>query len=113
VREPNTLFPDVPVELDRLRHFRVDFRALIEIQDVLGGHLPADGEVARLPIAKVRDVFAAALRHEDSSITPEQVGRYVTTANLKEVLAAFTEAWRLAMGEGESQPRPLVRALLQ
>jgi len=109
----HVLFPEVPVELDRMRHFRIDFNALIQIQQSLDGQLPADGELMRLPISKVRDVFAAALRHEDPNLTPADVGRWIHVGNMKDALAAFERAWKLAMGEGDSPARPLLRAMLQ
>jgi hypothetical protein len=111
--QDHELFPEVPVVLDRPRRFRIDFNALIAMQE-LPGLVNGGDPTTTFSAAQFRAAVAAALKHEDPSITPEQVGAWIHAGNLAEVAEAFSRAWRLAMGEGggDAAPRPLRRAMV-
>jgi len=93
----------VPVELDRVRHLRLDCGALADAEEQTGRSYLLQGPMSHRDI---RAILWAGLRHEDPKLTMEQVGRMVTNRNVNAVLKAIGQAMRDGMAEEEDEETP-------
>ncbi len=83
------------------RRLRYDLNAWAEIGDRLGltvriAHVQQDLLEARLPLRALRTVLWAGLIHENNKITEEEVGSWVDTDNMAEVLKDFFSHFGIA-----------------
>lgn len=99
--------PVVPLTLDRPRTLKMDFNALAYLEEHAGFSIMSPEMWANLKMKVVRIVVTAALRHEDSSLTPEIVGKLLHMGNLQVVMKAVGDAWKLSMGTEDAPLRPL------
>jgi hypothetical protein len=65
----------VPVKLDRLRHLKFSFNALADLQDA--DPLIFTKDVGSLPV--IRRYLWAGLKHEDPTLTEEEIGDILET----------------------------------
>ena len=85
----------VTIELGgKERHLKYDLNAIAEIGERLNinirlDHLREDLFGASLPLSTLRVLLWAGLRHEDTELTPEQVGEWVDLDNIEEVGKRF------------------------
>ena len=91
------LVPMVTIQLDRERHLRVDWNALINLERASGKSV-LDPTLWEKPRVKdLRRMLWAALLHEDPLLTETFVGDLVDSANMSTVMAQVTEAYRMSM----------------
>lgn len=89
----------VEVKLDKPRHFRYDFNALVELEEHTGVDLLAGAGWQPTKFADIRWFVWLGLKHEDAELTEEQVGAMLGMDNLTEVTDAMNRAFDLAMPE--------------
>jgi hypothetical protein len=82
------------ITLDKERTLRYDLNALDLIGEKLGitirfGMVDEDLLNTPMPLGALRTILWAGLRHEDSSLTEEQVGAWVGQDNMREVIDTF------------------------
>lgn len=101
--------PMVPVTLDRIRQLKVDFNALCAMEEKSGKSVMKPNSWSNMKIADLRVMLWAGLRHEDKTLTLEQVGKMVTMTNMKDTMEAVTKAWSLHVETPGAPPTPLAQ----
>lgn len=91
----------VSITLDKPRQLRYDLNAMAEIEERLGVGLDKLDQI-EMKAKTARLMLWAGLIHEDSSLTPEQVGAMVDMGSLNEVNVAIARALGEAGVEGNS-----------
>lgn len=91
--------PLVPVDLDKRRHLRVDLNAMCKIEEATG---LAFSDIDPNKISSMRLFLWAALLHEDSALTVDEVGSWVHSGNLADVNQAINIALGIAVPSSES-----------
>ena len=99
---PTAVTGAVPIELDRPRTLKADLNALCAIEERTGLNLLADG-VSLQSARHARAFLWALLRHEDPDLTEEQVGGFISAANLPGIMQTIGEAFAAAMPEAEPE----------
>jgi hypothetical protein len=82
----------VEVELDRLRHFRMDFNAMTEAEAATGLNLLQPDIWGKMTATQLRALMFAALKWEDPALTLEAVGEMLTLSNASDALEKLTAA---------------------
>jgi hypothetical protein len=112
--------PTIPIMLDRERHLRMDLWAGFQAEHKLAelyGKKPEDVSILadfgndRLTMTHVLVLLWAALRHEEPTLTLEQVGHLAQLSDLVRVRDAVIEAWNADYaGQANGQPAPAAAA---
>lgn len=105
-KPPSPLIPLTPVELDRPRNLLLDFNALAYIEQTAKISVVQPEVWKNLTPKVVRTMLVGALRHEDPSLTEHQVGAWLHMGNLKTVMEAVGQAWKIAFQGPEGQGYP-------
>lgn len=89
----------VTIVLDKERHLRYDLNAIALISEKLQltlrlGHLVEDLVSRPIPVAGLRTILWAGLRHEDPALTEEQLGAMVDAEQIPELLRSFFALFR-------------------
>jgi len=94
----------IPITLDKDRTLLYDFNAFIELEEIYGDINKAFKGLEQLKMKPIRDMIWAGLIHEDESLTPKQVGKMLSMANLEEVALKITEALGISLPEPDGKP---------
>lgn len=99
----NPLTTSVQVELDKPRHLSFPFNAFVAFEEATGQDLLAvfDGMAkGNRPTMKVlRAMVWSGLLQEEPTLTPEQVGEFMSLRNFAELAPLLAEALMLALPE--------------
>lgn len=96
--------PSVKVELDKERHLRLDFNALIAAEEATGKTFMEMQE--NVGIRDLRAILWAGFLHEDPDLTEEQVGAMVHVGNLSRIFEVVQEAIASSFPEGDGEKNP-------
>jgi len=81
----------VYIELDKKREFCLDLNTLSEIEDAYGDFDTAVSAFQKKSAKALRFLLYAGLKHEDDSLTLEQVGAMVKIFNLSKITDKIAE----------------------
>ena len=81
----NPAAPVVEIELDRVRHMRLDFNALADFEDATGKSAFDAKTFSTLRGADLRALLWASMVHEDPTLSMEQVGAMIHFGNIEYV----------------------------
>jgi len=84
----------VTIDLDRERVLRFDFNALSLFEETTGLNSLDASIWGALNAKNLRAMLWAALRHEDPSLTQEQVGSMLHSGNIAYITERITEAYK-------------------
>ena len=100
--------PDVKIFLDKWRTIRFDLNAMVRLEEMTGKSL-FDGTFlsSDMSAKDIRAVLWACLSGEDSELTIEQVGSWISVSNMAEVASKLSEAFEAAMPDGKGEEVPL------
>ena len=99
----------VPIMLDRERFLRVDFNALIMVEQRQGRSILNPDSWGNLKLKDLAYMAWAALRHEDPTLTEKGVMRLLNHSNFERVMKAVSAAWT-ASTKQEGDPLELALA---
>jgi len=100
--------PSVEIELDKIRMLRVNFNALIELEERTGRSVMNAEAWSGMKTADVRLMLWLSLREDDPTLTEKQVGRLLHLGNLPYVMGQVSKAWTNAIsGPEDGSVRPL------
>lgn len=92
--------------MDKARNLKFGFNALIELEDALGKPIAEIGDGFRMK--DFRTVLFYGLKHEDSSLTLEEVGNlmdiYIEENSLEKLSTSLSEAFTKATGGKDATP---------
>jgi len=95
----------VPIMLDKERHLKFGFGAMIALEDLTGKTffeiIQELQDLENIKVSKIRDIMWAALIHEDKELTLEQTIDILDQGNCMDLLGKLMEAVELAMGGNE------------
>lgn len=102
----DAIVPTVEIELGRPRRLRLDFNALVRIEEATGFNLLADSEwFTRLTAKHLRGIVWACLERDGGpESTLDEVGAMLGLGSLGKIMEAFGELWRLSMPNAEAAP---------
>lgn len=98
------LKPVVDIELDKVRHFLINFQALTQIEEITGKNVLDPASFEQMNLHDMRAMVCCALRHEDKTLTVEQVGEMISPSNIPYVMSQMSKAWRVANGVQDKPP---------
>lgn len=84
----------VKIDLDRERELRFDFNALSLFEETTGLNSLDTSIWQSLNARNLTTMLWAALKHDDPSLTREQVGAMIHTGNIGYVTERITEAYK-------------------
>jgi hypothetical protein len=84
----------VTIELDRERALRFDFNALSLFEETTGLNSLDASIWQSLNAKNLRAMLWAALKHDDPSLTQEQVGSMLHSGNIGYITERITEAYK-------------------
>jgi hypothetical protein len=96
--------PIVEIELDKLRHLRMDFNALAKVEEVTGKSFLNGVSWQNMTVRDYRALLWACLIHEDPELTLEDVGAMVHVGNVDYITERLTKLWAKSTPETD---RPL------
>jgi len=106
-----SVVPSVPIKLDRERKLRLDLNAMALIEERTGKNVFKAEFWQGITAADLRICLWACLVHEDSELTPEQVGAMIHPGNINEVSQALLKTVSASLPErdtaGGSSENPL------
>ncbi|MCL6611176.1 MAG: hypothetical protein K6T66_06525 [Peptococcaceae bacterium] len=91
----------VKIMLDKERHLLYDLNAFACLEEEYGNIDGALDALAKGKVNALRAILWAGLVHEDESLTPKDVGKLLTLADLQRVAEAVNEALSHAMPQPE------------
>ena len=93
---------------EQTRYLRFDLNAFAELEEEYGDIETAMTNLEKGSIKALRAILWAGLLHEDSSLTPKQVGSWISIQDLPSLSGTLGEAIRTAMPveteEGQAGP---------
>jgi len=93
----------------RTRHLRITFATLMELENGGTRSIMEKGTWEALEITEVATFVAAALKHEDPTVTPKYVGKFLGTHNLRYIFSVLATAWNVSQtGQAEYVPLEVV-----
>ena len=92
----------VKIQLDKERNFELDLNAMVIFEELTGKSLFKGALSQDMSAKELRALLYAGLKHEDKSLTEEQVGGMITLDNMSRIAETLTKAWGLANGEDKS-----------
>ena len=99
----NQTNPVVEIELDKTRHLKLDFAALLALEEKTGVNIfDADSFTVNSP-TKLRAMVWCMLIHEDPDLTLVEVGRLIDLKHFAQLAEKVAQAQELAMPEIESK----------
>lgn len=98
--------PVVEIELDKIRHLRLDFNALARAEEATGKSLLNGIAWQNMTVKDYRALVWACLLHEDPELTLEDVGSLIHVGNVEYVTSCLTQLWA-ASNPKEEADRPL------
>lgn len=81
---------NVKLVLDKERTLKFNLNTLVDVEDKLGFSLSEMGD--KVSIKVMRTLLHAGLKHEDASLTEEQVGELISMDNITVVQEALGKA---------------------
>jgi len=96
--------PVVSIQLDRPRNLRITFNTLVEIEQETGKSIMDRATWLELGVRDLRIILWAALKHEDPSLTIDDVGRMLGPQNMEDVANAIGKAFEVSMARSEQGP---------
>lgn len=87
------------------RNLFFDFNALIELEKKYGSVSAAMSGIKDLKIENMRDMIWAGLLHEDETLTPKQVGKWLNMGNVEYIAETIMEAMGVQMPKPEGEPQ--------
>jgi hypothetical protein len=84
----------VKIDLDRERALRFDFNALSLFEETTGLNSLDASIWSSLNAKSLRAMLWAALKHDDPSLTQEQVGAMLHSGNIGYITERITEAYK-------------------
>jgi len=88
----NVIQKPIPITLDKDRTLLYDFNAFIDLEDLYEDVSVVFDKLQKFNLRATRDMLWAGLRHEDESLTPRQVGKWLNLDNVQEIAAKVMEA---------------------
>lgn len=86
--------PRVPITLNGNEyHLVYDFNAIARAEELSGLNLFGSFDFSRLTATKFRAMLFASLLKENSKITLEECGLFITARNLADITIKMVEAW--------------------
>ena len=92
--------PTVEIELDRLRHLKIDFNAIALAEKETGKNLLNNSVWKDLSAGDIRAFLWAALKWEDQGLTLEDVGAMIHPGNVDKIAKSIEKAWIAASPKG-------------
>lgn len=106
----SVLFPGIQITLDKPRTVKFDFNANVKLETETGINTLLENPLHRdhFNSAMLRAMLWAGLLREDKTLTIEQVGEMITTANSTDAMRAVFGAWTetLPEADGEKAVKP-------
>jgi len=103
--------PAVTIFLDKERHLRMTMNAMVDFEEMTGQKLTDPKTIesfsSNMDIKHLRALLWALLRHEDKTLTVEQVGDLIEIQNMTELSTAIAAAWGNAVPEAPKDAAPL------
>ena len=87
----------VYIELDKQREIKFNMNALATLEQSYGSFKKAMEALQDSSIVAMRALLHAGLRHEDKSLTVDQVGELVDMGNIGDVTGKIMEAFQSAL----------------
>lgn len=87
----------VYIELDKQREIKFNMNALATLEQSYGSFKKAMEALQDSSIVAMRALLQAGLRHEDKSLTLEQVGDLVDMGNIGNVTEKIMEAFKVSL----------------
>jgi hypothetical protein len=84
------------------RHLCFDFNAICEVGKLTGINLLQES-VSTVEANSLRALLYASLLHEDSTLTIDLVGSWITMKNLAQVRASILTAWFESVSDDEAK----------
>jgi len=112
---PSKTNPEIPINLDKLRHLRFDINAMAVFEEITGLNLLKPSVQKQLAddisVSQFRAFLYACLVHEDETLTLKQVGGFINNANMQEIAEKIIMAQSVAAPEakGGKDTAPLAR----
>ena len=101
--------PSVSIELDKERHMRLPFNAIIEFEKMTGKKITEMDE-KNMSMENIRALIFVALKGEDKDLTVEQVGDMLHFGNIGDVTKKINLLFEVSMPEkeegGNPKPKP-------
>lgn len=95
----------VPIMLDKERHLKFGFGAMIALEDLTGKTffeiIQELQDLENIKVTKIRDIMWAALLHEDKGLTLDQTTEILDQGQVMDLVGKLMEAVELAMGGNE------------
>lgn len=98
----------IPIELGgKTRHIRYTFNALVTLEDELGIPISEIGEImsGSVSLKNLRRLIWAGLIHEDKDLTQEEVGEFLSLADITEIADKLARAFEAALPSGEDNQK--------
>lgn len=92
------------------RHLRLDFNALVALEDKLGRSLLGDDGLQIHSLREIRALLWACMLHEDPDVTEEEVGSWINAgeiATLEAAVKGITGAALVQSEEAGDGPLPV------
>jgi hypothetical protein len=96
--------PIVEIELDKVRHLRMDFNALAQAEEVTGKSFLNGIAWQGMTVKDYRALIWACLLHEDPELTLEAVGSMVHVGNVEYVTGCLAKLWEKSTPKEEGRP---------
>ena len=98
----------IPIELGgKTRHIRYTFNALVTLEEELGIPISEIGEImsGSVSLKNLRRLVWAGLIHEDKDLTQEEVGEFLSLADIGGIAEKLGNAFEAAFPAGEDNQK--------
>ena len=99
--------PVISIQLDRPRTLKITFNTLVEIEKETGKSIMDRATWTDLGVRDLRIILWAALKHEDPTLTIEDVGRMLGPQNMEDVANAIGKAFEVSLARRDKNESPL------
>ncbi len=96
--------PVIPIQLDRPRTLKITFNTLVEIEQETGKSIMDRATWQDLGVRDLRVILWAALKHEDPSLTIQDVGAMLGPHNMEDIANAIGKAFEVSLARSDQGP---------
>jgi len=100
--------PTVEIKLDKIRHLKCDFNALVAIEEATGQDVLNEAVWQNPSATIMRALLWGCLLYEDTGLALEQVGAMLTFENTEYVSKKIVEVFEKSMPKGDKD-HPLAK----
>lgn len=107
---------EIPIELDKQRHMRMDWNAMYLAEESISKRSPGKWvsiqsftDLTKVSVADIRSLIWASLVHEDKDLTEWDVGRMIHAGNQEYVCECLVKAMEAGASTNGDGAGPLAK----